>query len=153
MMSGSSNAKQRKDYKEQRKAVEERLHQAEIERRQAIEAREKFYGLQVDPDVEYYEEATKRKPGDGNWVGYGFDIHPQVTFVAGGLLLIFVAWTLLAGEQASSTFSDILAGISSYFGWFYISAANIFVLAMVIFAFSEFGKIRIGGLGCVDNSI
>ncbi|MCP5098325.1 MAG: BCCT family transporter, partial [Chloroflexi bacterium] len=39
----------------------------------------------------------------------------------------------------------ILASISSNFGWFYIAAANIFVIAMVLFAFSKYGKIRIGG--------
>ena len=140
-----STAKKRKDFREQRKAVEERLRQAELERRQAIKAREKFYGLQVEPEVEYYDDVASREPGDSNWVGFGFDIHPQVTFVSGGLLLIFVAWTLLAGEQAASVFSSLLTNISAYFGWFYISVANVFVIAMVVFAFSRFGKIRIGG--------
>jgi choline/glycine/proline betaine transport protein len=137
--------KQRKDYREQRRAVEERLRQAELERKRAIEAREKFYGLQLEPEVEYYEDVADREPGDTNWVGFGFDIHPQVTFIAGGLLLVFVAWTLLAGEQAADVFNWLLASISTYFGWFYISVANVFVIAMAIFAFSRFGKIRIGG--------
>jgi len=35
--------------------------------------------------------------------------------------------------------------ISSNFGWMYIAAANVFVLAMVFFAFSRYGNIRIGG--------
>ena len=137
--------KEKKDYTEQRKAIEERLRQAEIERQRAIREREKFYGLQVDPDVEYYEEIKHREPGDENWVGYGFDIHPQVTFVSAGLLLVFVVWTLLAGDRASEVFDNILAGIGSNFGWLYIAAANIFVIAMALFAFSRFGKIRIGG--------
>lgn len=137
--------KEKKNYTEQRRAIEERLRQAEIERQRAIREREKFYGLQVDPDVEYYEEISHREPGDENWVGYGFDIHPQVTFVAAGLLLVFVVWTLLAGDQASAIFDSILAGIGSNFGWLYIAAANIFVIAMALFAFSRYGKIRIGG--------
>lgn len=137
--------KQKKNYTEQRKAIEERVRQAELERRRAIEQRERFYGLQVDPEVEYYEEISHREPGDENWVGYGFDIHPQVTFVSGGLLIIFVAWTLLAGEQASAVFDGLLAAIGSNFGWLYIAAANIFVITMALFAFSRYGKIRIGG--------
>lgn len=141
----TGTAKQRKDYREQRKAIEERVRQAELERRRAIEQREKFYGLQVEPEVEYYEEVSHREPGDTNWVGFGFDIHPWVTFIAGGLLIVFIAWTLLAGEQAAGVFNDLLAGISVNFGWLYISAANVFVIAMALFAFSRFGKIRIGG--------
>ena len=144
-MAETVDAKARKNYTEQRKAVEERLRQAELERLKAIEEREKFYGLQVDPEVEYYEEVSHREPGDTNWVGFGFDIHPQVTFIAGGLLIAFVGWTLLAGEQAASVFSSLLSSISSNFGWLYISAANVFVIAMALFAFSRYGKIRIGG--------
>ncbi len=144
-MTATQDTKARKDYTEQRKAVEERLRQAELERLKAIDEREQFYGLQVEPEVEYYEEVTHREPGDTNWVGFGFDIHPQVTFVAGGLLLLFVGWTLMAGEQAATVFSSVLSSISTYFGWFYISAANIFVIAVAFFAFSRFGKIRIGG--------
>jgi len=142
----TSAAKRRKDYKEMRKAVEERVRQAELERKKAVKEREKFYGLQVEPEVEYYEEVSHREPGDTNWVGYGFDIHPQVTFIAGGLLVVFIAWTLMAGDQAAGVFNDLLTSISANFGWLYISAANVFVISMALFAFSRFGKIRIGGV-------
>jgi len=137
--------KQRKDYKEQRRLIEQRVRQAEQERRKAILERDRFYGLQVAPEVEYYEEISHREPGDTNWVGYGFDIHPQVTFVASGLLVLFIGWTLIAGEQATTFFDSALTLISSNLGWFYISAANVIVISMFVFAFSAFGKIRIGG--------
>ena len=145
MASEAVPQKQKKNYTKQRRAIEERVRQADLEKQKAIKEREKFYGLQVDPEVEYYEEVSHREPGDQNWVGFGFDIHPQVTFVSGILLLIFVGWTLLAGEQASSTFDSILSSITVNLGWFYIAAANVFVIAMAIFAFSRYGKIRIGG--------
>ncbi len=144
-MAETKKTKTRRDVTAQRKIVDERVRRAEAERLKAIEERDEFYGLQVDPEVDYYDEITHREPGDTNWVGYGFDIHPQVTFVAGGLLVIFVAWTLLAGEQAATVFNNVLAFISLNLGWFYIAAANIFVIAMALFAFSKFGKIRIGG--------
>ena len=62
-MTATADAKARKDYKEQRKAIEERLRKAELERQKAIKEREKFYGLQVEPEVEYYEEVSHREPG------------------------------------------------------------------------------------------
>lgn len=144
-MAANQNANKRVNVVEQRKAIEERLRRAEIERKKAIEEREKFMGLQVDPEVEYYEEVLHREPGDTNWIGYGFDIHPQVTFSAAIILIGFVVWVLVAGDQAAGIFDSLLASISSSFGWLYISAANIFVLAMGYFAFSKYGKIRIGG--------
>ena len=129
-----------------RKALAERKRLEQVERQRAIDEREELYGLQVDPGVHYYEEVAHRKPGDTNWVGYGFDIHPQVTFISGGIMIIFIAWTLIAGESAAAVFNSILSTISSTFGWFYIGAANVFVLAIAFFAFSKYGKIRLGGV-------
>lgn len=114
-------------------------------RQRAIRNRDPFYGLQVDPSASYYDDAPQREPGDTNWVGFGFDIHPWVTPIAALLLLIFVAGTLLFQEQANTIFSDVLTYISNTFGWFYILAANVFILAMAFFAFSRYGAIRIGG--------
>ncbi len=144
-MAENLNSKKRIDVTAQRKALAERQRLEEEKRLKAIAEREEFKGLQVDPDLHYYEEVAHREPGDTNWVGYGFDIHPQVTFVSGAIMVVFIAWTLIAGESAAAVFNSILASISANFGWFYIAAANIFVIAVVFFAFSRFGKIRIGG--------
>ncbi|MEM7115853.1 MAG: BCCT family transporter [Chloroflexota bacterium] len=135
----------RKDNTDQRKAIQERILREQAEKQKAIDEREDFYGLQVDPELEYYEEVSHREPGDTNWVGYGFDIHPQVTFVSGGLLIVFVAWILLLGDRAAALFSNILSFISSNFDWLYIGAANIFLIALLYFAFTKYGKIRLGG--------
>ncbi len=130
---------------EREKEITRLKERARALRQQAIAKRDPFYGLQIDPSVSYYDEAPEREPGDTNWVGFGFDIHPQVTLVAALLLLLFVGGTLLFQAQAESLFSTILSNISSTFGWFYILAANIFILAMAYFAFSRYGTIRIGG--------
>ncbi len=127
------------------KAIELALEQHGMLRKRAIAERKPFYGLQVDPEASFYDEAKGRKPGDNNWVGFGFDMHPWVTLISGALLIIFIAGTLLFREQAEALFSFMLTGIGGIFGWFYILAANIFVIAMFYFAFSKFGKIRIGG--------
>lgn len=102
-------------------------------------------GLQVKPTASLRNEVPGREPGDTNIVRWGFDIHPQVFFVASGLLVLFVAGTLLFQDQANEVFSNTLSFVSSTFGWFYILAANIFLIVMVVFAFSRFGRIKLGG--------
>ena len=144
-MAEKENATGRVNIVNQRKAFEERLQQEEVARRKAIEERDPFHGLQVDPEVEYYEEISHREPGDTNWIGFGFDLHPQVALGSGILLIVFVAWILILGDQASTLFSNILSSISTNFDWLYIGAANIILVVMLYFAFSQYGKIRLGG--------
>lgn len=102
-------------------------------------------GLQVKPTASIRNEVPNREPGDTNFVKWGFDLHPQVFIGAGGLLILFIAGTLLFQEQANQVFSTTLNFISSTFGWFYILAANVFLIVMIIFAFSKFGRIKLGG--------
>ena len=59
----------------------EKLKKAEKEaRRKAIKERERFKGLQIRPTASFYDDAEKKEPGEDNWVGFGFDINPHVTF-------------------------------------------------------------------------
>ncbi len=115
------------------------------QRREAIHNRRPFEGLQVDPDIDFYPEVADREPGDTNIVKWGFDIHPQVTFWSSGILIVFIAWTLIFQDTASDVFATVLDFIGNSFGWLYIMAANIFVVVGIFFAFSRYGKIRIGG--------
>jgi len=98
-----------------------------------------------DFEEELLEETTERYPGDTNFQKWGFDLHPQVAPISGGLVLIFIVLTLAFKEQASSVFNTTLNSIATYGGWFYILAANIFLGVILIFAFSKFGRIRLGG--------
>ncbi len=134
------------------------LTEAETRRRKTIEAarrarhsaiynRARFRGLQVDPETDFYPEVAHREPGDTNVVRWGFDLHPWVTFVSAGALLVFVAVTLTFSAGAETVFGLVLEATNAAFGWFYILAANVFVLAAAYFAFSRYGKIRIGGPG------
>ncbi len=114
-------------------------------RHQAIYERAPFEGLQVDPEIDFYPEVADREPGDTNIVKWGFDIHPQVTFWSAGALILFVAWTLLFQDTAAGVFDEVLSFIGTSFGWLYILAANVFVVVGFFFAFSRYGKIRMGG--------
>ena len=99
-------------------------------------------GLQV----ELFHANTERKPGDRNLVAWGFDVHPHVFFISGVLVAVFIALTLLLGEQAATAFGAVQSAITAYASWFYILAANVFVLFVVAIALSKYGDIRIGGV-------
>jgi choline/glycine/proline betaine transport protein len=124
----------------------EKIKRAEEEaRKKAIANRERFFGLQIKPTASYYDDADEREPGDRNLVGFGFDIHPHVTFTSTAILVVFILLTLMFHKEATEFFNSALAVITSSTGWFLILAANMFILAAIYFAFSKFGKIRIGG--------
>ncbi|PLX50334.1 MAG: glycine/betaine ABC transporter [Desulfobulbaceae bacterium] len=141
-MSHLLNAQEAREKRE----LAEKLKQAEKEaRRKAIRERPRFRGLQIRPTASIYDDAETREPGDGNWVGFGFDLHPQVTLASSLLLFFFILLTLMFREQAADIFSASLAFITANFGWFLVLAANAFILAAFYFAFSRFGTITIGG--------
>ncbi len=128
-----------------REIAEKRFQQEVQARREAIENRERFEGLQIEPSAAYYNDAGNREPGDRNWQGYGFDLHPHVTFISAAFLIVFILLTLMFQNQAADLFSSLMSGITSNFGWFLVLAANAFIIAAVVFAASRFGTIRIGG--------
>jgi choline/glycine/proline betaine transport protein len=137
--------KVRKELTYQRKAMEMAREHWEEQKEKAIKERKTFRGLQIIPTASYYDESGGHKPGENNWAGFGFDLHPQVSFAAGGLVLLFIVLTLLFKEQSGAFFQSLLDGIGDRFGWLYILAANFFVIVMVLIAMSDYGKIRIGG--------
>ncbi|WP_160134943.1 BCCT family transporter [Halococcus salsus] len=102
-------------------------------------------GLQV----ELFHPDSDREPGDTNHelLGGRFDVHPVVFPGALALIVLFVAITLLLGqEQATAVFDGTKSFIESTFGWFYLLAVNVFLITIVYFAASKYGSIRIGGV-------
>lgn len=101
--------------------------------------------MQIIPKTSFYDDSHGHKPGESNWKGFGFDLHPQVSFVVGGLVLLFMLLTILFQQSSADFFQLLLDGIGDNFGWLYILAANFFVIFVVLIATSSFGKIKIGG--------
>ena len=118
-------------------------------------------GLQV----ELFHPDSDREPGDTNIERFGFDVHPVVFPVSLVMIVLFVAITLFftriadlfgwtmqnANGQtvtmtAEAAFTTIFDGINVYFGWFYILVVNVFIAALLFFALSKYGKIRLGGV-------
>ncbi|NES19813.1 MAG: BCCT family transporter [Symploca sp. SIO3E6] len=90
-------------------------------------------------------QPRERTPGDTNIQGWGFDLHPQVSFISGGLIILFILLTLIFKEQAEAVFHTTQELIADTTGWFLILVANIYLGVVIIIALSKFGKIRIGG--------
>ena len=99
-------------------------------------------GLQV----ELFHAETDREPGDTNWQGFGFDVHPQVFFISAFVVLLFIALSLIFQDTAQTVYEDVRTGAGTNFGWLFITAANIFIIFMIYLALSKFGKIKIGGV-------
>ncbi|PSP88247.1 glycine/betaine ABC transporter [Halobacteriales archaeon QS_4_69_34] len=99
-------------------------------------------GLQV----ELFHPESDREPGDTNWQGYGFDIHPIVFPLSLVIIAMFVAITILLGDQAAAAFEGTKTFFEQTFGWLYILAVNVFLITIVYFAVSKYGSIRIGGV-------
>ncbi|MEF8827854.1 MAG: BCCT family transporter, partial [Haloarcula sp.] len=99
-------------------------------------------GLQV----ELFHPESDREPGDTNIQAAGFDIHPVVFPVALVIIALFIAITILLGDTASSAYTWLFNTIGDTFGWFYLLAVNVFIIVLLYFAFSRYGKIRIGGV-------
>lgn len=129
-----------------KRALAKKLKKAEVEaRKKAIKERPPFKGLQIKPTASLFDESGMEEPGENNWEGFGFDIHPQVTLLSSILLVIFIAMTLIYPAQAEAVFQSTLNFITSNFGWFFVMVANIFIVAALVFAFGKFGNIKIGG--------
>ncbi|MCB1854273.1 MAG: BCCT family transporter, partial [Halieaceae bacterium] len=91
------------------------------------------------------DDAGEREPGDNNWSGFGFDVHPHVTLVSVAILIIFILATLMFKDDASEFFKATLALVTAKAGWFMILVVNVFIIAALYFGLGKFGRIRIGG--------
>ncbi|RDU24135.1 BCCT family transporter [Anaerosacchariphilus polymeriproducens] len=131
---------------ESKKILAKKLKKAEKEaRKKAIKNRKPFKGLQIRLTPSLFDEEGRQEPGENNWSGLGFDIHPQVTLISVALLFLFILLTLLFPSKAENIFSGLMTSVTKNAGWFFIMAANIFIIAALYFAFGRFGNIRIGG--------
>jgi len=99
-------------------------------------------GLQV----ELFHPESDREPGDTNIQAMGFDVHPVVFPVALVLIGLFVAITVILGDQASEIYTALFNFIGNNFGWFYLLSVNLFIVVLLYFAFGKYGKIKIGGV-------
>lgn len=129
-----------------RKELARKLEEAEAEARQkAIQQARLCKGLEFMPSFISCGDTWVPEADAGNWKRYGFNFQPFVTLVFVALLAVFIGLTLSLPEQAESVFDGALGFITSNIGWFLILVSTVFVVAVLYFAVSRFGNIRLGG--------
>ena len=82
---------------------------------------------------------------EGNVGPFGFDVHNPVFLVSGLSIVAFVFYALALPEQAGTLFGWLRPWLTSTFDWFFMTAANIFVLFCLFLIVSPWGKVRLGG--------
>ncbi len=82
---------------------------------------------------------------EGNVGPFGFDIHNPVFMISGLSIVAFVFYALALPEQASALFGWLRPWLTSTFDWFFLGAANLFVLFCLFLIVSPWGAVRLGG--------
>ncbi|AOY42523.1 MULTISPECIES: BCCT family transporter [Psychrobacter] len=60
------------------------------------------------------------------------------------IMLLLVIGTAINPDAAGALFSDVLSFTTETFGWFYMLAVALFLLFIIVLAFSSYGSIKLG---------
>ncbi len=94
----------------------------------------------IETDYEIGQDNIETRIGP-----FGLDIHNPVFVVSGACIIAFVFYTLALPEQAGAAFSWMFSAVTKGFDWFFLSAANIFVLFCLLLIVLPVGSVRLGG--------
>ena len=78
-------------------------------------------------------------------LGIRLDLHGKVFTISALVVLFFVFITLALQQQVAPLFTGIFNFLTTNLSWFFIFAANIFVLLTLVLIFTPLGKVRLGG--------
>ncbi|ROU04290.1 BCCT family transporter [Histidinibacterium lentulum] len=107
---------------------------------QGIPAPEGAHDL-IETDYEIGQDNIETQIGP-----LGLDIHNPVFFISGLSIIAFVAYALVAPGQAAEFFGWLRPMLTSNFDWFFMSAANIFVIFCLLLIVTPLGNVRLGGV-------
>ena len=92
---------------------------------------------------------TDYKVGQDNIVmkvgPFGLDIHNRVFAISGLAVVAFVILTLAFQNDVAPLFTSMRNWLTSNLDWFFLSAANVFILVCLGIAVSPLGRVRLGG--------
>ncbi|MEQ8814395.1 MAG: BCCT family transporter [Thalassobaculum sp.] len=94
----------------------------------------------IETDYEIGQDNIQTKLGP-----FGIDIHNPVFMVSGLTIVAFVVFTLALQQEAEAIFGWLRPAITSTFDWFFLAAANVFVLLCLALIVTPLGKVRLGG--------
>ncbi len=76
---------------------------------------------------------------------FGLDIHNRVFAISGLAVIAFVILTLAFQTQVEPMFTGLRNWLTGNLDWFFIGAANIFVIICFVLIFTPLGRVRLGG--------
>ncbi len=81
----------------------------------------------------------------------GFSVHNPVFAISALSVIAFVIFTLAVPETAGTLFSSLFNNVTKGFDWFFIGAADVFVILCLVLVISPYGKIRLGGASATPD--
>ncbi|MCS3903818.1 BCCT family betaine/carnitine transporter [Methylohalomonas lacus] len=78
-------------------------------------------------------------------MGVNLDLHGKVFTISSLLIVFFVIITLALQNYVEPMFSGLRSWLTDNLSWFFLSAANVFVVLTIALIFSPLGRVRIGG--------
>ncbi|MEQ6916889.1 BCCT family transporter [Halomonas aquatica] len=78
-------------------------------------------------------------------LGINVDLHGKVFTISSLVILFFVIITLALQDYVTPIFDAIFSFLTGNMSWFFLLAANIFVILAIGLIFTPLGKVRIGG--------
>jgi BCCT family betaine/carnitine transporter len=77
---------------------------------------------------------------------FALDIHGKVFSISALTIVLFVVLTLALQNHVEPLFSAMRGWLTHHLAWFFLGAANIFVLLCLGLIVSPLGKVRLGGM-------
>lgn len=94
----------------------------------------------IDTDYEIGQDNITAQVGP-----FGLDIHNPVFVISGLTIVGFVVLTLMFQNSVEPMFNGLRSWLTSSFDWFFLGAANVFVILCLVLIVTPLGKVRIGG--------
>ncbi|NHQ75956.1 BCCT family transporter [Roseovarius gahaiensis] len=100
----------------------------------------------IETDYEIGQDNIEAKIGP-----FGLDIHNPVFAISGLMVIAFVIYALAAPQHAADFFGWLRPALTSSFDWFFLLAANIFVIFCLFLIVSPWGSVRLGGTNATPD--
>ncbi|MBV4366615.1 choline transporter [Erwinia sp. BNK-24-b] len=71
-------------------------------------------------------------------------INPVVFYTSAALILVFTVTTIFFTDLSDRWINNTLEWVSNTFGWYYLLAATVYIVFVVLIAASRFGSIKLG---------
>lgn len=98
------------------------------------------HSVLIDTEYEIGQDNIQANVGP-----FGLDIHNPVFAISGLTIVAFVLVTLAFQDSVGPAFNSMRGWLTGTFDWFFLTAANIFVVLCLGLIVSPLGKVRLGG--------